>query len=220
MRLTAKGRFLHFIWTALVASSLALAYGGCWKTRDSSLFLAASEGDVKTVRSLIDTGENVNARDTEGETPLMYAAVRGQTQVVLLLLSKGAQIDVVSVNGETALDRAASAGFTAAVRVLIEKGANKEIGVPLIEALSKGHLDIVGLLVAKGANVNAEDTAGDAALSYASKQGAPVEIIKEMIAAGSDVKHRNKQGKTAEDLAAENGHKEIAELLKKAAGTP
>jgi len=205
---------------ALVAASLTVAGGGCWKTRDSRLFLAASEGDVETVKSLIDAGENVNARDEEGETPLMYAAVRAQTQVVPLLLRKGAQIDAVSVNGETALDRAASAGCTAVVRMLIEKGANKEIGVPLIDALSKGHLDIVGLLVANGANVNAEDTAGDTALSYASKQGVPVEIIKEMIDAGGVVKHRNKQGKTAGDLAAENGHQEIAELLKKAAGTP
>ena len=43
---------------------------------------------------------------------------------------------------------------------------------------------------------------------------ASIEVAKELIATGADVAHKNKQGKTAEMLAAENGHQGTAELLR------
>ncbi len=167
--------------------------------KEFRLFRAASDGDEREVSSLIAAGTNINAREEEGETPLMYAAARGRTEMVLFLLERGADINAVSNNGETALVRAA--GETATVRALLEKGADVELAAPLVRASYAGYLDTVKVLLEKGANPNAE-------LSK--------DVVEELIAAGADVKHKNKQGKTAEMLAIENNHADLAELLKRA----
>jgi hypothetical protein len=65
-----------------------------------SFFRAASDGDIATIDSLLALGANVNEKEIEGETPLMYASSRGQTQAVLHLLKNGADIHAVSENGE------------------------------------------------------------------------------------------------------------------------
>jgi ankyrin repeat protein len=56
------------------------------------LFQAASGGELETVRSLIADGANVNAKDPEQETPLMYAAAKGRAEIVKLLIHKGADL--------------------------------------------------------------------------------------------------------------------------------
>lgn len=81
------------------------------KTGDNrALFRASSDGRIESVRSLLDAGADVNAREEENETPLMYAAVEGHTEVVLLLISRGADVNALSDNKETALGRAAMRG--------------------------------------------------------------------------------------------------------------
>jgi hypothetical protein len=44
-------------------------------------------------------------------------------------------------------------------------------------------------------------------------QSGSKDVVEQIIAAGADVKHKNKQGKTAEMLAIENNHTDLAELL-------
>ena len=192
---------------------------GFFSLREVLLFRAASKGSMTGLRILVGAGVNVNARDPEGETPLMYASVEDRTQAVLLLLRKGAEINAVSTNNETALGRAAAMGRTETVKILVEKGANMEKGgdhgtTPLMYASSGGHLQTVRSLLQMGSRVNSEDQDGDTALSYASIRGAPKNILVELIGAGGDVEHRNKQGKTVAMLAAENGHRELTEFLK------
>jgi ankyrin repeat protein len=208
MQLMAKTLFLFY---APLLSTIFLGVTGC---QESRLFRAASDGDEKEVSSLIAAGASVNAREEEGETSLMYAAAAGRTEMVLFLLERGAHIDAISDNGETALVRAV--GYTETVRALLEKGANVELGTPLISASYSGQLDTVKVLLEKGANPNAELLGGDTALAAVAVQSASIEVAKKLIAAGADVEHKNKQGKTAEMLAAENGHQDIAELLRKA----
>ena len=218
MQLMAKTQLLVY---AQLLSTILLAATGCsgkhvsfLNGRESRLFRAASDGDLKSVSSLLADGANVNAREVEGETPLMYAAANGRTKMVLFLLEKGADINAVSDNGETALVRAR--GYTETVRALLEKGVDVELGAPLISASYSGQLDTVKVLLEKGANPNAELLYGDTALTAVAIQSASVEVAKVLIAAGADVEHK-KQGKTAEVLAAEYGHQDLAEFLRKAA---
>jgi len=196
-----------------------LSIGSCRHTtvdQESRLFRAASDGDEPEAASLIAGGVNVNAREPEGETPLMYAAAAGQTRMVVFLLKKGADINAPSTNGETALVRAG--GETETVQVLLDHGADVELGNPLIHASYAGYLDTVRLLLRKGANPNARLVDGDTALIAAVVQGTPRsrDIIGELIAAGAHAESKNKQGKTAEMLAIENRRDDLAELLRRA----
>lgn len=48
------------------------------------------QGHTETARLLLDSGANVNAKLTDGSTPLALAAWKGHTEVVRLVLARGA----------------------------------------------------------------------------------------------------------------------------------
>lgn len=58
--------------------------------KQTPLHLTAQDGDVDYVGSLLDRGENINARDSNGQTPLHFAAKNGMINAVGILLGRGA----------------------------------------------------------------------------------------------------------------------------------
>src|SRR3989442_1151138 len=86
----------------------------------TALMYAAPYGTPDLVRTLIDAGAQINAKDIRDMTPLMLA-VASETQnpdVVRLLLAKGADVKVKSVLGETSLDWAKKFGNPEVIRLL------------------------------------------------------------------------------------------------------
>src|SRR5579883_2324789 len=69
---------------------------------------AIRDGDVKAVRAQLDAGVDVNARDADGNTPLLLAAVYAGPECVELLLKKGADVNAANKLGVTPLHRAAT----------------------------------------------------------------------------------------------------------------
>lgn len=67
----------------------------------SALVDAASKGDNKTVKELIDKGIPVNALDQYGHTALTEAAWNGRIETVKLLLEKGADPNIKKSDGST-----------------------------------------------------------------------------------------------------------------------
>ena len=197
----------------LLCAFLLIAMNACFRSRNRNLFLAASSGDLQRLESLVSAGQDLNITDPEGETPLMYAAENGQTAAVSWLLTNGANLNAVSKNDETALDRAIVAGQASVVKVLVNGGADIRRDSPVIEALLHKNSDIAELLLDLGADPNAEDVYGDTALIYAARNNLPLKFVKALIAAGGNVSHRNKQGKTARDVASAYGHNQLAESL-------
>ena len=85
---------------------------------------------------------------------------------------------------------------------------------PLMEALSTpyigDHMEIIKLLIAKGANVNAKDKDGRISLHMASNK----EITGLLIAAGADVNAKNDNGRTPlHNAAGIKYFKEVVEVL-------
>ena len=73
---------------------------------ENDLIIEAINGKANAVRTLIDKGADVNAKDDDGETALMLAAYYGYADVVRVLIEKGADVGAMNKDGGTALDEA------------------------------------------------------------------------------------------------------------------
>jgi ankyrin repeat protein len=76
----------------------------------SSLIEAASTGDAKTVKAILDKGISPNAKDQGGRTALTEAAWNGKTEVVKLLLERGANPHIKKPDGASPADLARGQG--------------------------------------------------------------------------------------------------------------
>ena len=91
----------------------------------SPFLKAALEGDIKTLKSLLeDKNIDLEQRDEYGSTALILATFNSHTEAVRLLIDHGADINAVGYDGNTALMIALSVECT---KLLVESGANLEI---------------------------------------------------------------------------------------------
>ena len=67
------------------------------------LIWASTRGYIMDVKSLLDNGADVNARNNNGQTALMGASWMDHTEIVQLLLENGADVNAKSNDGQTAL---------------------------------------------------------------------------------------------------------------------
>ncbi|XP_029680078.1 ankyrin repeat and KH domain-containing protein 1-like [Formica exsecta] len=82
----------------------------------------------------------------------------------------------------------------------------------LMKAASAGHVDIVSLLIAHGADVNAQSTTGNTPLMYGCA-GGHEEVVRVLLEAGANVNDHNENGHTPLIIAAREGHIDLAMLL-------
>ena len=68
------------------------------------LHFAVDRGEVDIVKQLLDSGAEVNAQDSSGETPLMLAVTCEHLELVRILLEHGADKSVANQDGCTVLD--------------------------------------------------------------------------------------------------------------------
>ncbi|WP_346863351.1 ankyrin repeat domain-containing protein [uncultured Draconibacterium sp.] len=147
-------------------------------TQLSALLLSSTQnGDVVKVQEYLKGGADVNFKDQDNRTALMFASFNGAIQIVEELLKCNAEINLVDVNGRSALLFAASGPFPETVKLLLAKGAaidiqdNEEHFSALMFAAAEGQLENVKILVENGANTGLKDIDGDNALSFAQANG-------------------------------------------------
>ncbi|MDX2451416.1 ankyrin repeat domain-containing protein [Desulfosarcina sp.] len=103
------------------------------KKKRTVLMVAAANGQFDIVEFLYGKGADINARDSDSQTALMYASrnrfnATPDNAIAKFLLSNGAEVNVRSKKkGFTALMLAASAGNVELVQQLLEKGADPAI---------------------------------------------------------------------------------------------
>ena len=90
---------------------------------DRQLIEAAGCGDLGLVKTLLEKGANVNAKDDQGMTALIAASRQGRVEVAQLLVDRDADVNAIDSAGETALVYAASKGLFEVVKLLVENGA-------------------------------------------------------------------------------------------------
>lgn len=87
------------------------------------LRMAVMAGVESAVQIHIERGDDLNARDASGMTPLMLSAARNKPAICKLLLSAGADHDLVDPSGKTALEIAIAAGSEDTAAILGAVGA-------------------------------------------------------------------------------------------------
>lgn len=139
---------------------------------------AASKGDLKKVQAMIQADAKVvNAKDKSGDTPLHLAALHGQDKVVQALLDAGADVNAKNNYGSFGPSELwqefAGANTHRDPVVLLNVHGDQVTGgqagyTPLDLAMfSVNHKKIVQMLVAKGADVNAQAASGATPLYWA-----------------------------------------------------
>jgi len=184
---------------------------------------AAFRDDIGQVKTLLEKGTDVNAKDADGVTVLWMAAQNGHTEIVKVLLDKGADVNKRRTDGVTALWQAAWLGHTQIVKALLDKGADVNIkrrtdgATALMMAAQEGHLEIVKLLLESKADVNAANKTNGVTPLFMGAVKGHTEIVKLLLAAEADVNAKaSKAGKdyTPLSIAKEMGHTQIIKLLK------
>jgi len=80
--------------------------------------MAVVTGVERAVRIHIDRGDDLNARDEKGRTPLMLSAARDNAAICRLLLAAGADAGLLDPSGRAALDIARAVGALDAASVI------------------------------------------------------------------------------------------------------
>lgn len=144
---------------------------------ERALMESAFKGELESVQQLVLAGISVNVSDDQEHMPLMWAAYNGHTQVVAFILEQGAEVNARDQSGRTALMYASSGPFKETVELLLQNGAETNFQdtvegfTALMTAAAEGQLEIVGLLLAYGANPEHKDKDGDTAESFARAKG-------------------------------------------------
>ncbi|MEO5773678.1 MAG: ankyrin repeat domain-containing protein [Sphingomicrobium sp.] len=156
--------------TAVPAFGQALGFDGI------NFVKAVREKDGDKALPLQTSRPNVvNARDTNGDTPLTITIGRRDDTWTYWLLDKGANPDLPGRNGDTPLIIAARVGFIEAAEQLLARdakidAANGSGETALIVAVQQRQRDIAKLLLDNGADPDKHDhAAGYSAREYAKR---------------------------------------------------
>src|SRR5258706_4866617 len=204
------------------------------KNAFDSTALMWSVTDLSKVRLLVEDGGDVNAVSKQGPTALLRASMTdGSSPILRLLIAKGANVKAVDNNKFNGLLNATAANDLDAVRIFLDAGLDvnsKDIttSTPLMNAAGRGNTAMVKLLLSKGADAKAvsdEKSSGVVkngpinlgnftALILASTNG-PLESVKALLDAGSNVNAKDVRGMTALMYAITSDHHdpEIIKLL-------
>ncbi|CAL8167448.1 unnamed protein product [Prunus armeniaca] len=197
-----------------------------WKAADSVdsegqslLHLAISQGRPDLVQLLLEFEPDVEAQSRSGSSPLEAAASCGEALIVELLLARRASTERSESSTWGPIHLAAAGGHAEVLRLLIIKRANvdavtKDGSTALHLAVEGRKRDCARLLMASGAKAEVRDSRdGDTPLHIAAGLGDEY-MVKLLLQKGANKDIRNFAGRTAYDVASENGHTRLFDSLR------
>jgi ankyrin repeat protein len=156
-----------------------------------------------TVEKLLARGLDPNTPNEKG-VPGLLIAIQSPSPKSAMLLAQHPQTNVNASNqhGETALMLAAINNQLELAKVLIERGAdvNKPGWTPLHYAATRGHREMMRLLIENDAYIDSEAENGNTPLMMAAATGSPLSV-KLLLEEGADPTLVNTSNASALDIA-------------------
>ena len=217
---------LHIAAFDLARTRLLLDHGAnvmaAAKIGETPLFIAAFRpGNSAVVSLLLSKGADPSTKVLGVFTPLDAAAIFGDLAAIRLLLDKGAK-----VADSSGLARSAAAGHCReCLELVLTRGASPNGAVfgrsALQDAAGFGNLDMVRMLVEKGADVQAADERGYTALmrGVLSYEPGAAQVVEYLLTKGARTDPKNETADTALSFALRFGDTPIAAMLRRA-GAP
>lgn len=182
---------------------------------ETPLTAAIVRNDPLLCRALVDTPRGAvspNFPRQNGDTPLLVAVSCGYLDPAIELLAR-CDPNHTDASGRTALGVAVARESVPLVKVLMSCGAR--VGAALHDAARTGNETIMGLLLERGADVNAQpDAAGGATPLIVALEAGKTPLARSLVVnRGADVHRRTLSGTTALHVSAAAGFVDMVELL-------
>jgi len=151
------------------------------------VFTLCVAGHASDVLAEIDKSpELLEARSTDGWTPLHLAAFFGWAELANVLIDRGANIE--------------------------SRSTNSMKNTPLHAAAAGGNTQLVDLLLKRGAKPNTTQEGGWTALHAAAQAGNRA-MAETLVAHGADISQRADNNQSPLDMALLKGHQDLVEFL-------
>lgn len=187
------------------------AYAGSYE----DFFTAIKQDNPRAVAELLNRGFDPNTLSPSRDYGLILALREPSPLVTEVLLKwPTTQVEVRSAKDESPLMLAALHGLTEVCRQLIVRGAdvNKPGWAPLHYAATRGHLEVMRLLLDHYAYIDAASPNGTTPLMMAARYGT-LEAVTLLLEAGADPSLKNSLGLSAIDFANQAERKDAAALI-------
>jgi uncharacterized protein len=205
-----RNHFKKLFYLSVLSATFS-AFSGSYE----DFFAAIKKDDVSTVTTLLKRGFDANTRDEKGLHAL-HVALQEPSLKVAAVLMEWNKTSVESRNSadESPLMLASLKGLLPVVVKLIERGAdvNKPGWAPLHYAATRGHLEVMNVLLENHAYIDAASPNGSTPLMMAAMYGTP-SAVKLLLEAGADPSLKNIQGMTAIDFAQRDKRVDSAEII-------
>ena len=198
---------------AALAMTLSAAASSAGSYED--FFAAIQRDDRAAVSALLVRGFDPNSRDPKGQVGLFVALQTGSLAAAQALLeARALDVNALNEKGESVLMIAALKGHTDACEALLKRGARVDQPgwSPLHYAATGPQPKTVALLLARGANIEAESPNRSTALMMAARYG-PEASVELLLAQGADVRRVNEAGLSAADFARLGGRDALGQRL-------
>jgi uncharacterized protein len=182
-------RVLRVSATTLLAAAVFVVVTGA--SGDGPLAKAVKAGDLQSVRSLLRSGADVNARSGDGSTPLLWAVHGSNPEIARALIAAKASVDIANDYGVTPLLHASRTGDAAMMELLLGAGAKPNLAhpegeTPLLAASRAGNARGVRLLLGRGVDVNQpESFQKTTPLMWAAAEG-HLDVVDLLLEAGAN----------------------------------
>lgn len=177
------------------------------------LMKAAKSGNDWDVRTLLSSGADVNLRDKDGWTALMYAArYQNSLNIVNMLIEKGAHVRVRNKFNATPLLMAADYSKNPEILAVLLKNrtvAEDEVFRAFIFTItgktSSSHVRAAKIKLFLDMNIPLNRLwKGQTPLMYAAQYSSTTDVIQQLLDAGADPSLMNDKGMSAFDYAKNN----------------